>query len=513
VRDQRSSPGSPPAAASQPGAGGPLIQIEGVHKRYGPTRALQGADVTLSSGEVVAIVGHNGAGKSTLMRVICGLTVPDEGRILVHGADVTGDHSLAAARSAGIRIVFQELSLCAVLRAYENVLITHPQIRGLGWRRRAAVTISTQLDEIFPGHGIAPRMLVSSLSLAQRQMLEIARAAAPVGETVRMLILDEPTSALGARASSQLFEWLAGRRGEGLAAILISHRLREVLEHSDRTVVMRDGLVAGDGSSADLDRGAIVEMMGQAHTGSALEARVRVAAGERPQPVLEVDGLNGDVLRDVVLRVGEGEIVGLAGLDGQGQRELLFELWRQRHGRRRNVRTHGRMAFVAGDRQQSGLFRLWPLVRNISVGSLAAVQRAGLVNGETERRLVSEWIKRLEIRGGPGDPVTGLSGGTQQKALIARALASDARLLLFDDPFRGVDVGTKRQVYALVHEAAAQGRSFLWFTTENDELEECDRVYVLRQGHVVDELHGEEIREDRVIASSFAEVGDGERTA
>lgn len=510
--DRLSSERRGPAAKRQPDPVREVVRVERVSKSYGPTQALDGAEVAVGAGEVVAVVGHNGAGKSTLMRVLCGLTSPDEGRILLADEDVTGSYSLVKARAAGIRIVFQELSLCSVLRAYENVLVAHPQLPRRGWRRRAAAAIQRQLDEIFPGHGISPRATVANLTLAQRQMLEIARAAAPIGEEVRMLILDEPTSALGARAASQLFDWLARQSDHGMSAILISHRLREVLEHSDRTVVMRDGRVVGDCPSSSLSRETIVEMMGQAHSATA-ENSTRRSSGdrhaERPR-VLEIHGLTHGPLHDIELNIGEGEVVGLAGLDGQGQRDLLFTAWNRRRRRRGVVRAHGRMAFVAGDRQESGLFRMWTLRRNVSVGALGAAQRFGVVSGRAERDLVRGWIKRLEIRGSLDDPVTGLSGGTQQKAVIARALATKARLVLLDDPFRGVDVGTKRQAYGMIHEEAANGRSFLWFTTENDELEECDRVYVFRAGRIVEELCGDEIREDRVIASSFAETRQGE---
>lgn len=511
------APSATPGAAGRPGAGGEVIRLEGVRKRYGHTIALAGADVDVREGEVMSIVGHNGAGKSTLVRVLCGLTQPQEGAIHVGGEDATASHSFASSRRAGIRIAFQEFSLSPSLRVFENVLVAHGELAGWGWRGRAAAAIERQLDEIFPGHGISPRARVSSLSLAERQMLEIARAATPAGAPVRLLILDEPNSALGAHASEQLFAWVRKQRDAGMGTILISHRLREVVAYSDRIVVMRDGAVVDDRPAAGTTREQIVDLMGQAmHETAAASAapppaRTRLRALEPladEGPALELRGLRLGGPRPIDLTVGAGEIVGLAGLDGQGQRELLAELWRLRNRRRSAVHARGGLAFVSGDRQEAGLFKLWPITENVSLSALGDVSNGGLVRLGAERELAQGWAERLKVRGRLSDPVTDLSGGTQQKAVVARALAADARIVLLDDPFRGVDSGTKRDTYQLIHDEAARGRSFVWFTTENDELQECDRVYVLRNRVVVAELAADEIREDRIVAASFADEAE-----
>lgn len=496
-----------PGAGARPGGGAePIVELAGIGKRYGHTVALDGASVSVSAGEVVSIVGHNGAGKSTLVRVLCGLTKADEGRVVLRGQDETDSHSFPTARRAGIRIAFQEFSLCPSLRVDENVLIGHPELSGVGWRRRCGQAIVAQLDEIFAGHGISPRQPVVSLSLAERQMLEVARAAMRVDEEIGLLLLDEPNSALGAHASHQLFEWVNRRRDEDLAVILISHRLAEVVEHSDRLVVMRDGSVVDDRPAAGVTRDQIVALMGQAGDGEEAGRPVAAAAadGRVAERVLEVDGMGSAGLRDVSFRVGAGEIVGLAGLDGQGQRELLAELWRLRGRRRGPVDHPGEMAFVSGDRQEAGLFKLWSFTENVSLGALRGLCRGPVLLRSRERRLAEEWAERLEIRTGLDDAVTGLSGGTQQKTVIARALATEADLVLLDDPFRGVDSGTKRDTYRLMREEATRGRSFLWFTTEMEELEECDRVYVMREGAIAAELGRGEIREDRIVDASFA---------
>jgi ribose transport system ATP-binding protein len=487
--------GAPPREGEGAGAA-PLLRLRGVEKRYGHTQALAGADLEVRPGEIVGIVGHNGAGKSTLMRVVAGITAPDAGTVEVDGRREEA-YGPAAARDRGIRMVFQELSLCPSLRVFENVLVSRPGLAGRGWRPRARRLIARQLDEVFPGHGISPWRRVESLPLAQRQVVEIAQATLGEGD-VRLVVLDEPTSALPGDAAASLFRYLERRREEGISFILITHRIAEVLDHTDRVFVMRDGQVVAVRRSRDVSEDDLVGLMG----GAALAAVARrggLAEGER-HPAVEVEGLTTRRLRGVTLVAHRGEIVGLAGLEGQGQQELLFELWRRRRQRRRGLRVHGRLAFVSGDRREAGVFPLWPLSLNLTVGS---VGRRALVSRRAERELAGQWMERLAVRGRPGTPILDLSGGNQQKVLIARALGAGADVVLLDDPFRGVDVGTRRDTYRLLRDEAAAGRCILWFSTENAELEQCDRVYVLREGAVVAELAGDEISEEQLIAAAF----------
>ena len=489
---------APEAGRAAPASGAPLLGLRDVSKRYGRTQALAGATLDVKPGEVAGLVGHNGAGKSTLMRVVVGITDPDSGAVELDGAPVSAGWSPSRARAAGIRIVFQELSLCRTLRVFENLLISQPGLGGRGWRSRARTLISDQLDEIFPGHGISPWARIDTLSLAQRQMVEIAQAM--LGESVRLVILDEPTSALSRGASENLFRFIARRRESGTSFVLITHRMGEVLENSDRIFVMRDGAVVADRPARDVDEDALVSLMG----GSVIRPAERGARESSKELVVSVDGLDAPRLHDLSLNAGRGEVVGLAGLEGQGQQELLSELWRRRRRPRGGVAVRGRMAFVTGDRQNGGVFPLWSLALNVSIGSLRRIRRRGAVSKRAERGLARDWIERLAVRGAPGTPVLDLSGGTQQKVLIARALAAEADVILLDDPFRGVDVSARQDTYRLIREEAAHGRSFVWFSTESRELEQCDRVYVLRGGSVVAELTGEEITEEHIISASFA---------
>ena len=478
---------------------GPFIALKGVEKRFGGVQALAGVDLRVAPGTMVSVVGHNGAGKSTLMQILAGTLPADAGRLVVGGADVSAPYDASRAHALGIRCVFQELSLCPNLRVFENTRIMHKTLRGAGWRRRARRLITGALDEIFPGHGIGPDRVVGELSLGQRQMVEVARAFTEVGEAVRLVILDEPTSSLDLREAGQLLRYTASARARGMACVFISHRLAEVLAHTDEIVVMRDGQAVGGGPADAFSEARLVEMMGV----------VRSDAG--------ADELEGRAASDAAIRVerpGEpirliaraGEVVGLAGLAGHGQRDLLLDVFAASKQRRGTRGVNGSAAYVSGDRQTEGIFPLWSVASNTTVGLLRTIARAGLIDLRREAAVARDWRERLSIRTpGVDMPITGLSGGNQQKVLVARAFAGNADTILFDDPLRGVDVGTKRELYRHVRREAERGRCFLWYTTENEELANCDRIYVFYQGRITDEIARADLTEERVIRSSFQE--------
>jgi ribose transport system ATP-binding protein len=481
----------------------PVLELTNIRKRYGITQALDGATMSIAPGEIVGLIGHNGAGKSTLMRVIVGLTKPDTGTVRFDGNDVGPHYSMHDSRGLGIRIAYQELSLAPELRVYENVVLNAPAVAGWGWRKRSEKLLRSALDEIFPGNRIALRQPVHRLSLAQQQMLEITQAVLEAGDKFSLLILDEPTSALSPDQADHLFEYLKKLKSRGISTVLISHKLHEIIGHTDRVVVMRDGAVVSEQPTAQLDHDRIVAVMGGVARAAAAARPSATGGAERDrEDVLVVSGVNSSHLHDLRITARAGEIVGLSGLDGQGQQQLLRYLWRHRHGSRA-VRFHGGVSFVTGDRGTSGVFQLWTVGQNIGVGVLRQIAPLGVVRRDRELGVVKEWTDRLAVRGSASTPITDLSGGNQQKALIARALASTSRVVLLDDPFRGVDIETKQQVYRLMREEADTGRSFLWFTTENAELAECHRVYVMAGGRVVAELAGDEITEEAVIAASF----------
>jgi ribose transport system ATP-binding protein len=485
--------------------GSNIIDLDGVERHFGAVRALDGIDFSVPAGECVGLVGHNGAGKSTLMHVLAGAGTPDRGEIRVAGTVETA-YSVHRAHQLGIRCVFQELSLCPNLTVAENTRVAHAALKGWGWNRRAADLIIARLDEIFPGHGIMPGDVVGDLSIGRRQMVEVARAFTVTDEPLRLVILDEPTSALDAHTAGQLLAFVRRSVGQGTSCILISHLLGEILDTADRIVVMRDGKVVASEAARLFDRDRLVATMGGARereklleataTDPRVDAPLMVAA--RPK--------GPDTATQLLAR--EGEIIGLAGLAGHGQTGLLLDVFAAAQGGRSDTIVNAPVALVAGDRQTDGIFPLWSIAENIGVGSLKALKRGWFIPPERERQLAARWQQRIGIRTPDLDNnILSLSGGNQQKALFARALGSDARIILMDDPMRGVDIGTKLEIYELIRDEARGGRTFLWYTTETEELDNCDRVYVFRNGGIVAELGRHELTEERVIQSSFAESG------
>ena len=480
-----------------------FITLDGVEKSYGAVRALDGADLSLARGECVGVVGHNGAGKSTLMHVLNGGVAPDRGRFVVNGEDEPHWNS-ARARAAGLRCVFQELSLCPNLTVAENARIVHPAIHGFGWRRRAGQLILDKLDEIFPGHGVRAGDLIQDLTIGRKQMVEIARAFSVSDAPARLVILDEPTSSLDAHTAGQLLAHVRRSVEAGVSCVLISHILGEVLSTCDRIVVMRDGKAVMADAAQNFDRAKLVGAMGgiepdapRAQALAAIHARGETPVVVRVRPKRQT----GDW--DVVAR--EGEIIGLAGLAGHGQTDLLLAAFAAASHPRAGATVSAPVALVAGDRQSDGVFPGWSIAHNIGVRSLKKLRSGPLLSPRLEDELANAWRDRIKIRTPDvHNNILSLSGGNQQKALFARALGSDARIMLMDDPMRGVDFNTKLEVYDLIRVEAERGRTFLWYTTEVDELKNCDRAYIFRNGAIVAELARDELNEEQVIHSSFA---------
>jgi ribose transport system ATP-binding protein len=488
-----------------PEAEGTIVHLDGVEKHFGAIRALDGVDFAVKRGECVGLVGHNGAGKSTLMHLLAGTLVADRGTVTVGGAEQPR-YSAALAQNLGIRCVFQELSLCPNLTVAENTRIIHQSLRGFGWKRRAADLIRDSLDAIFPDHDISPSDIVRDLSIGRRQMVEVARAFTITDNPLKLVILDEPTSSLDAHTAGQLLAFVRRSVAGGISTILISHLLGEILDTSDRIVVMRDGKVVAADTASAFDRARLVHAMGDVEQKrSATRADADASAVERPlrvraRPSRQEDGAE--------LTAREGEIVGLAGLAGHGQTQLLLDVFRAASASKPGIEVSAPVALVAGDRQADGIFPLWSIAENIGIRSIASLREGLLISERREQELARRWIDRIRIRTPDADNnILSLSGGNQQKTLFARALGSDAGIVLMDDPMRGVDYGTKIEVYELIREEARAGRTFLWHTTETDELDNCDRVYVFRNGRIVAELDRAEITEEKVIQSSFHEAG------
>lgn len=481
------SPSGSPAPA-------PLVSLSDVRMQFGAVRALDGVSLTVSPGECVGLIGHNGAGKSTAVNVINGGLTPTGGTVEYRLADGNGASGAAGARAAGIRSVFQELSLCPNLTVAENLRIPQHDLKGWGWRRRAARRIAQALDEIFPGHRIEPGMVVGDLTLAERQMVEIATGFAEASAPAKLVILDEPTSSLDASIARQLLDHVRGFCARGGAVIFISHMLGEVFEVATRIDVMKDGRIIDSRPASGFTQQGLIDAMGHVASQEAVTA-VRENADERigEQVLSTPEGLSAR----------QGEIVGLAGLAGHGQAEALSRFFMSRSGTMRQA-SRPEVVFVAGDRGRDGVMPLWSILKNLTLTHLPSLTQKSLVDSIAEKTLGADWKARIGIRTGDmNNPILSLSGGNQQKVLFARALASTAPIVVMDDPMRGVDVGTKREAYEMIRREAASGRTFLWYSTETEEVCQCDRVFVYRNGEISAELTGDQINEENILAASF----------
>lgn len=471
-----------------------MIEVDGARVHFGAVRALDGVSLRVMPGECIGLVGHNGAGKSTIVNVINGGLAPNEGTVSSDGKRLER-YGINVARSHGVRCVFQELSLCPNLSVVENTRIMHRHLGGFGWRRRAAAIIAKSLDMVFPGHGIDSGRTVGDLSIAERQMVEIAMAFSDAGTAPRLVILDEPTSSLDASLARQMLGHVRRFVAGGGSVIFISHILNEVLETSDRIVVMKDGKVVAERPADAFDHHGLVEAMGSVAKEEALQRSARELAAAPIALRYQAGGLSFAAHR--------GEIVGLAGLAGHGQTDLLLAL----HAAQTDnwfPRRDPLVTFVAGDRRLNGVFELWSILRNFSIASLDDLSRRGIVRRDEEEARGEDWQRRIEIRTQDMENrILSLSGGNQQKVLFARALATRAPVILMDDPMRGVDVGTKQEVYDIIRQEAAKGRTFIWYSTEMDEVCLCDRVYVFRERAITAELAGDGVNETNIIAASF----------
>jgi len=482
-----------------------IVTLEQTAKSFGAVRALGGVDLKANMGECLGLVGHNGAGKSTLMNVLAGTLNPDTGVMRIHDTDLSHSYGVSTANENGIRCVFQELSLCPNLSVAENARIFHPSLTGWGWKARAGKMIRDKLDEIFPGHGIHADDVVGDLSIGKRQMVEISRAFTTTDAPLHLVILDEPTSSLDAVTSQQLLDFVRKVVGQGLSCILISHVLGEILEYSDRIVVMKDGLVVAEKPAQAFDRDTLVATMGNVvETSEIVEHSLHTK--QRGSTPLVVQAQGSGSADSVPFVAHKGEIIGLAGLASHGQTTMLLKIYDAATRRKKHPRVEGPVALVAGDRQTDGIFHLWSISANIGVRSLPRMLKRGLIDPAAEAVLGTQWQERIKIKTPDmNDNILSLSGGNQQKALFARALASDAEIILMDDPMRGVDVGTKLEVYDLIRDEAEKGRTFLWYTTEMDELKNCDHTYVFRDGAIVADLARADLSEEKILQSSFKE--------
>lgn len=496
----------------------PILEAQSVNKRFGNTVALQDATFICQPGSIHALVGENGAGKSTLIKIIAGVVTPDSGTIKISGRE-SSIHSPSQAAQRGIVPVFQELSLLPDLTVAENIFIFSPPVNRLGIINRRNLKQKTEAlcAELGFVH-LDPNALVREIPLAQRQLAEIAKAYAL---HPRLLILDEGTSALSVQDVRQVFEVIRRMRDEGRSVIFISHRMSEVEEIADTLTIFRDGQDVGSFPMGTVSYEEMVQLM----IGRRLEQvfPLKPETTESSEPVLEVENLSWEpTLHQINLRVGKGEVVGLGGLDGQGQGELLFALFgvlRGVHGRicinGQEVRVmspsvatskSNRMALIPEDRKTEGLILPMSVADNAILSVInRLLNQFGLVDTSRERSTVQQMIDQMQVKvSSPHAPVRSLSGGNQQKVVIGKWLLTDAQIYLLHDPTRGIDVGTKQEIYQLIRQLADNGAGILFFSTELSELVGMsDRVLVLYEGRIFRELVGEDITEENIVSAAL----------
>ena len=513
------------------GEAAPLLRMRGIDKRYGGVHALTGVDLDVATGAIHAILGENGAGKSSLIKCMSGVVQPDAGTIEVDGQPMRFP-SPAAANAAGIVCIFQELSLVPDLSVADNILISNPprrfgMIDGRAQRRLAEAALARA-----GAADIHPMALVKDLPLSRRQLVEIAKALA---RDPRLLILDEATSALTAADVETVFRVLKDLRREGLGLVYISHRMHEITELADTCSVFRNGRHVDTfptGSKSDDD---VVRMMigrDYSHVYPPKPDPVPDAVA----PVLDVRGLGwSGVLENIDVTLRPGEILGLGGLDGQGQRELLLALFGVLRGTTGTIRIDGHpvtlqgpgdakaprnaLALIPEDRKTEGLMLPMSVAENLSFAALDRVSKGGIIDRAAERRRVAAMVEALAIKTADPDttPVGTLSGGNQQKVVIAKWLMNDPKVILLNDPTRGIDVGTKQEIYRLLRRLAAEGAAIILYSTDYAELMGCcDRVLVMYDGRVQRELVGDAITEHALVAGALnmgASAGAGSTAA
>jgi ribose transport system ATP-binding protein len=488
----------------------PALRLDGISKAFPGVKALSNVSLSVDRGEIRALVGENGAGKSTLIKILSGAYVADAGRIELFGEEVANP-TPAGMIAKGVAVIYQELAQAPHLTVAENIFLGQLPREGLRVDWAAARAKSREVMRKL-GFDIDPTDRVQDLSVAKRQMVEIAKAMV---RDARLIVLDEPSAVLAQAEISQLFDIVRHlARESGVAFIYISHRLGEVFALSDTVTVLRDGRTVHDGRSRDLDAQALIRHMVGREMGDIYPRRTPKIG----EAVLETKSLSDRVLlRDASITLCKGEIVGLFGLAGAGRTELLRTLFGAAARSGGGVRLFGGSAEVRSpregiakglgllpeDRKTQGLFLIQSVSFNVVSASLRRVAVNGLISARRERETVKTQIDRLRVKAPSADAaVQDLSGGNQQKCVFARLVAADCRILLADEPTRGVDVGAKREIYDLLVElASTRDLAVLMASSDLPEvLGLCDRLYVMREGRVVTELDARRTNEEEVMS-------------
>lgn len=493
----------------------PRLKLEHIYKSFPGVQAVQDVSLEVYGGQILALVGENGAGKSTLMNIVNGVVQLDSGSIYLDGQPVQIT-SPRRALELGITMIHQELALIPELTVGQNIYLGREPRRFGGWIDWPQVYRLAQQELDRLGIEVLARAKVADLSIAERQLVEIAKA---LSYQARLIALDEPTSSLTSRETETLFRLVRTLRQEGVALIYISHRLEEVFELADRIAVMRDGQLVAEGNAAEFTPNRLVQLM----VGRELTEFFPKSSTQRGEPILKAVNLQaGKEVRGISFELHRGEIVGMAGLVGSGRTNvarLLFgadpikggEIWfegKPVHLRSPRDAIRIGIGLVPEDRKAQGLFLKQSVRYNTAAGLLQRLSRLSFINFRAINQIVRELVERLRVRTPSlNQQVRNLSGGNQQKVIIARWLALNPKVLILDEPTRGVDVGAKAEIHALMNELAAQGMAILMISSELPEvLGVSDRILVMREGRLVAELSREEASQNRIMQAATGQA-------
>jgi ribose transport system ATP-binding protein len=473
----------------------PLLEMRGIGKSFPGVRALRDVDLTLDAGEVLALLGENGAGKSTLIKVLAGAHPPDCGSIRMRGAAVRFDHP-AAATQAGIAVIYQEFNLIPDLTVWENIFLGHEQSRWIVHRnaeRRKAIELFERIGATIPVDA-----LCRDLTIAQQQIVEIAKA---LSEDAQLIVMDEPSATISPREVERLFDIVRDLQSQHIGVIYISHRLDEIFSIADRVTVLRDGEAVGEAAVSELSRTRLIEMM----VGREIEKEFPKHYHTIGAPRLEVCGLTrGTAVRGSSFNVHRGEVLGLTGLVGSGRTETARLIFGADKAEAGHVKLDGKtlrirkpsdairagICLLTEDRKHQGLVLNLSIRENFALPNLDRLSTFGIVNRSQERTALAGFIDSLQIKVPHQEQPAGhLSGGNQQKVVLAKWLMLNAEVIIFDEPTRGIDVGAKYEIYQLMNQLAEQGKAILMISSELPEiLGMSDRILVMHDGRITGEI-------------------------
>ena len=475
-----------------------ILELRNISKSFPGVKALSGVSFAVRRGEIHVIAGENGAGKSTLMKILSGSYQRDEGEIIIDGVKLE-HNSIRIAEENGIAIIYQELNLMKNLTVAENIFVGRQPRTGklVDWKRMREEARDL-LDKLsIPIPDINAR--IRELSIAQQQMVEIAKA---VGRDVKIVIMDEPTSSLTNKETDMLFNIMRDLKSRGVSVLFITHRLDEIFKVSDRITIMRDGAHIATVKTQDIDKAHLIEMMVGREMKQQYPQRNTI---DNKEICLKVEGLSdGNRIKDISFELCRGEVLGFTGLVGAGRTEIMRLLFGAdkktsgrivKNGKEITIRNPGDsvrngFAFITEDRKSEGLFMSMAISRNIVMASLDKIKKRRLLNEKQEKRIAGEYVKSLRIvTPGVNQKVCFLSGGNQQKTIVARWLNTNADIIIMDEPTRGIDVGAKREIYEIINSLVEAGKAIIVISSEMEEIMGiCDRIIVIHEGEIAGEV-------------------------